>query len=139
MRVSVELGRQLNRRSHEFRTYDVNNRLRKDPINLGHRGRVDTPPSETGDRGELVRPPGAPKRDARILPVENPAQGEMDDAPSKIDLREAIEPFNCLQILRKSRRLELGVVLSKIIARKLRLGRHPAGEKTPAQGAVRRG
>src|SRR3984957_4423337 len=63
----------------------------------------------------------------------------MDDAPSKIDLREAIEPLNRLQILRKSRRLELGIVLSKIIARKLRLRRHPAGEETPAQGAIGEG
>ena len=62
MRVSVELGRQLNRRSHEFRTYGVHDRLRKNSIDFSHSVRVDTPLGEARDRGELVRPPGAPKR-----------------------------------------------------------------------------
>jgi hypothetical protein len=93
MRVSVDLGCQLNRRGHEFRTYGVHDRLRKNSIDFSHGGRVDMPLGEARDRGELVRPPGAPKRDGRVLPVENPAQGEMDDAPSIIDLRErAFQP-----------------------------------------------
>ena len=79
------------------------------PIDFGHGGRVDMPAGETPDRGELVRPPGAPKRDHRVLPVENPAQGEMDDAPSIVCLREPIERLNRAQVLRKPGSLELGV------------------------------
>jgi hypothetical protein len=115
MRVSVALGCQLSGWGHEFRTYGVNNRLPKGPINLGHGGRIDTPPGEARDRAELVRSPGAPKRDGRVLAVENPTQREMDDAPSVVGLRQPIEPLNRPQILCKTGSLELGIVLSKII------------------------
>ena len=139
MRVSAALGCQLNGWGHEFRTYGVNNRLRKDPINLGRGGRIDPPPGKARDRAELVRSSGTPKRDGRVLAVENPTQGEMDDAPSVVGLREPVEPLNRPQILCKTGSLELGIVLSKIIARKLRLSRHTAGEETSTQGPVGEG
>jgi hypothetical protein len=54
-------------------------------------------------------------------------------------LRQPIEPLNRPQILCKTRSLELGIVLSKIIARKLRLSRHTAEEETATQGPVSEG
>src|SRR5580704_11533053 len=97
------------------------------------------PARKTRDRGELVRPPRAPKRNRPVLPVENPAQCEMNDALSVVGLREAVEPLDRSQILRKTGSLELGIVLSQIIARKLRLSCHAAGEETPTQGPVGEG
>src|SRR5271166_4339879 len=94
------------------------------------------PAGEAPDRGELVRPPGAPKRDHRVLPVENPAQGKMDDAPSIVCLREPVEHLDRSQVLRKPGSSELGVGLSQVIPNKLRLRRHAAREQTPAQRAV---
>src|SRR5580704_11095976 len=69
----------------------------------------------------------------------NPAQCEMNDALSVVGLREAVEPLNRSQILRKTGSLELGIVLSQIIARKLRLSCHAAGAETPTQGPVGEG
>jgi|ERR1700727_2481709 hypothetical protein len=62
MRVSMALGCQLNGWGHEFRTHGVNNCLRKDPIYLGHGGRVDMPAPEARDWCELFRPARAPER-----------------------------------------------------------------------------
>ena len=89
------------------------------------------PTGQARYRDELVRSPRTPKRKRRVLPVENPTQCKMDDPPSIVCLRETIEPFNCLQVLRKPRSLELRVVLSQVIPGKLRLPRHAAGEQTP--------
>ena len=63
-------------------------------------------------------------------PVENPTQGEMDDTPSIICLREPVEPFDRPQVLLKPRRLELRVDLSQVVPCKLRLRRH-AAERRP--------
>src|SRR5882757_9519689 len=136
IRVSVDSRRALNRGSHEFRADGVNNRLRKDPINLGHGGRIDTPTTEARDRRELVWMSCAPKRNRPVLPVENPAQGKMDDAPSVIGLREPVEPFDRSEVLLKSRCAELRVYLSQVVPAKLRLRRHPAGEEPPAQRPI---
>ena len=81
---------------------------------------------------ELVRSPRAPKGDHRSLSVENPAQRKMDDAPSIIFLRKAVELFNCPQVLRKPRRPELRVTLSQVVAGELRLHRHAARQQPPA-------
>jgi hypothetical protein len=78
----------------------------------------------------------APKRDRRVLSVESPAQGKMDDAPSVIGLRELVEPFDRPKVLLKSRRAELWVYLSQVVPRKLRLRRLAAGEQTPAHRPV---
>src|ERR1700722_20605412 len=129
-------GRALNGGGHEFRTDRVNYRLRKDPINLGHGGRIDTPITEARNRRELVWVSRAPKRNRPVLPVENPAQSKMDDAPSVVGLREPIEPFDRSKVLLKSRGAELGVYLSQVVPAKLRLRRHAAREETSAQRPV---
>ena len=67
-----------------------------------------------------------------FLPIENPAQSKMDDAPSIICLREPVEHLNRPQVLRKPGSLELGVGLSEVVPDKSRLARHAAREQTSA-------
>src|SRR5690348_18320857 len=93
------LCRGLVRRCHEFRTYRLRNVVRQDPVDLLHCRVVQRPSIDPIDWRELVRPARAPQRESGTLLVEDPAHREMDDAPSKIMLRETVERLRGVEIL----------------------------------------
>src|SRR5262249_13046262 len=110
--ILVYLGRDRERRCHELRSHRVRDTLRKDAIDVRHSGRVDSPPHHIVDRLELIGPACAPERDARVLAIENPTDGKMNDPLAIVFLSELIELSDCVEILLKSRNLELWIALA---------------------------
>ena len=101
-----------------------------------HCRRVDMPTRQARERFQLIRSPRTPKGEHRRLPVKHPAQRKVDDAPAIIFLREAVESFNRLQILRKPRRLELRVAL--FAGRPRRIASAPTCGQTAVPGTTGR-
>src|SRR6516165_8976538 len=108
--------RDRERWGHELRSHGVANTLRKDAIDFRHGGPVDSPPHHVVDRLELIGPPSAPERDARVVAIENPAHSKMDDPLAIAFLGKLIELGDGLEILLKSRSPKLWIALAQVVA-----------------------
>src|SRR4030088_110999 len=78
-------------RRHEFGTDRIPDRLLQNEIDLCHRGAVDAPANNIGDRCQLVGAPRAPQCDIHVAAIEHPSHGEMDDAFAETLVREPIQ------------------------------------------------
>src|SRR5207248_9939141 len=83
----------------------------------------------------LRRVARSPQRDARAM-VENPADGEMDDAPAIALPSEIVEIPYRREVLGIARLPELRIRQTQVIAVEPRLGSHLAGQEPAAECAV---
>src|ERR1700722_7587888 len=115
------------RRGHELGTDRIGDRRAHDALNQLAVGAIERPSSDAERRFHLIGVAAAPERDVDSL-VEHPTYREVNHAPLKAPLWEAVELVDGAEILGIPGRLEFGVNAPQIIAAELRVLAHPPAQ-----------
>src|SRR5215475_9886305 len=123
-------------RRHELRPDRVGDALVHDGIYLVQGVLVERPPHDVVEGIQLLGAPGAPECDLHAGLIEDPADGECEDALAVALGCEAVERSNGPEILRVPRRLKLGVRPAEIVTLEPAAGTHASREQATTEGAV---
>src|SRR5215475_10134120 len=105
-------------------------------VDLLHGAGIEMPAINLINGVELFGPARAPQGKAILLPVENPAQGEVQDTFAVVVCRKAVKLPNGLQILLEARTLKFGIISAQVVAGECRSLRHFSREQATAQRSV---
>src|SRR6266516_4372320 len=126
------------RRSHELRADRIGDRVPQDGLDPRFDIWAQMPPDNVVDGSNLVGAPSAPKRNGDAL-IENPADRESEYALAVARSCQPIERFDRCEVLLESRRLELRVNPTQVVAGERRFRSHAPGQQPAAQCPVREG
>src|SRR5258708_4633047 len=121
---------------HELGAYRIGDRRANDPIDFLDRVIAQRPPHHLAHRFELSGAACAHQCDADTGLIERPPQRQVHHALAKIIACEAIQHLDGTKVLAKPWRLELGIGIALIIARKASVWPHAPAQQATAKGSI---